>query len=88
MLGFSFQVALFHILKEIGVHPDHIKGVSHGRFIAAYSSNILTLEQTVLCLHILAQQMQIYYCNNTDFANLYVEEAQNQFGKLVICWKK
>lgn len=93
MLGFSFQIVLLHILKEIGIAPDYVRGVSHGRLIAAYCNNILTLEQTVLCLHFLAQGVQTYDDNLNNIAlpdssHLYVEEAQNKIGKLLTFRKK
>lgn len=37
--------------------PDHVFGLSDGEFIAAYCQGKLTLEQTVLCIHYLANAL-------------------------------
>lgn len=74
MFGFSLQIALLHILKEIGVNPDYVRGVSHGRLIAAYSNRTLTLEETILSLHILAEEIE--------------NSAQNGIGKRSTFWEK
>lgn len=42
------QLALYELLKALGIHADTIIGHSLGEIAVAYSQGVLTLEQTVL----------------------------------------
>ncbi|KAI8425437.1 hypothetical protein MSG28_007182 [Choristoneura fumiferana] len=47
----AVQVALVDVLKEVGVRPDGIVGLSVGENGCAYADDCLTAEQAVLCTY-------------------------------------
>lgn len=60
----ALQICLVDVFKSLNIFPEVTFGVSDGAFIAAYCDGNLTLEQTIVCIHILGNALNDHFQNN------------------------
>lgn len=70
-------IAIIDILKSVDVKSSNCMAISYGHLLAAYYSNILTLEETVLCGYVIgkngaSKEKMAYYMINLPIKQVVI----------------